>query len=572
MAAAQSWVQDLQRSVQDAVKAMEGARKPSMRTSQANSLNMNVIKKFAAGEIELAQMESGGGVTGLVNAVKVHKDSDAVVGKCAAALQIYVLGGGTSKQRAFLKSNAIPYFVNSIRESTNPSDALAVLNLLLMFTTTKSAVSRMQDSSAVDHVLRMLSAKPDSGATVSAALMFLCNVCVGHKASKLELQKKKGIEAVVACMELYSTDVKVQQSSALLMRTLASECEETKNDIALHGTGPLLTVMSKSSGEKDAVHQACNALINVTSKSLKNRSLIQVNNGLPVLTHILTVWRTNKDICADALALLRNTINGDENAPKFVSDIDGCINAVCEAMIENDDSHEVQLRGAQVLRYAMFAEENRALLQAGRGVLAIAGAIRYATDHKTIGEEFYIDVLLALGNACFNNQENKTRAGKVGALGFAVKLLFGHRDMLNVQEAGLRLLRCLTEDNEFNARLAASHKCLSLCTMDLVGHADSADICENGFALLLNLCYCREMLERMLEADVENIVITTLEEKHPNNRIVQIQGQRFLLVLQTEPQEVTDNPSQIANRYEDYIDEVVLPTRSSGSLKRALCG
>lgn len=152
-----------------------------------------------------------------------------------------------------------------------------------------------------------------------------------------------------------------------------------------------------------------------------------------------------------------------------------------------------------------------------------------------------------------------------------IKLLFNHRDLLAVQEAGLRLLRCLTEDNEFNARLAASEKALNLCTMDLVGHADNADVCENGLALLLNLCFSREMLEKMLEGDVENIVVTTLE-RHPRNRIVQIQGQRILIVLQTEPENVTDNPSQIANRYEDYIDEVVLPTRSSGSLRRALCG
>uniref|UniRef100_A0A7S0G193 Armadillo repeat-containing protein 8 n=1 Tax=Rhodosorus marinus TaxID=101924 RepID=A0A7S0G193_9RHOD len=497
----------------------------------------------------------------------------AIVGSILNIGDLLWARGLMAKPRTCLERDTLESLAGALREHQKDFSIEGALGVLTLCVPSNQALKVIQEVDVLGTVTELLiSSTTISAHGVRRALLLLWQICRETSDLGRSLLKIEGLEAILKQLDLYRTDRLLTDSATLLLSKVTIDSQEISDEDAEECASVLFRVLQFFLHERAIVYQSCVALRNITSQRDVCRSLVQQESSLRVLVRILQEWAMEEYVCADSLALIRNAVVGDSDVAEILFRTEAAMESVASAMQNHNHSYEVQFRGAQVLRYAAFIAANRMRICQARGIHSISKALAYAKSVKSRDDEFHMNVILALGNACFNHQENKFMAGKTGALSQMVELLFRHRDQVQIQVAGLRTLRCLTDDNEFNARIAAGEEVLSLCTMDLVGHVENPDICENGFALLLNLCYCREMLERVLEADVENIITSIIETKHPNNRIVQIQSQRLLVVIQTPPQEVLDNPSLIANRYEDYIDEVVLPTRSSGVFRRALCG
>lgn len=417
-----SWEKEFQRCVQEVGLAVDSSRRPSVRAAITGTLNTNVLKAFGNGGIDLDQFVSGGGVTSLVNCLKIFKETDRVVEAVARAFELYVVRGGKEYQKTILKSNAIPNLVATISKTQSTSAAEVVVRVLYIYTPTTAALEHMISSDIVEKLCSLISVHSNSVNLLTTSIQVLTNVCVGREDLKVSFKNHGGIAAVAKAMEANEVQLSINESAAILLRTVGSDSEEIQDEIARLATAPLMNVLKRFVNNRTTAHQACNALTNVTSTNLKNRDLVLASDGAKVLVPLLQRWMDDKEIAADALALIRNTVVGKiDSARRLADQSEDFIGTVCQAMLKNEESHEVQLRASQVLRYACFAEENRQRVRDARGISAIAGAILYANNFKTTGEEFYVNVILALGNACFNASENKNSAGKSGALSEAVR-------------------------------------------------------------------------------------------------------------------------------------------------------
>ncbi|KAA8494707.1 Protein aardvark [Porphyridium purpureum] len=325
-----------------------------------------------------------------------------------------------------------------------------------------------------------------------------------------------GIIALVAnAMSSNLQDQALQAVGTLLLSLLAAL---KKKDVCIKivqdgGIESLCRAMDTYTGNSSIQSQGCDVLFLVTSalddKAVQDR--VRSARGIPVIIQDIAAYEQSPGFLQIAIQILaslarKNTANQEE-----ISELNG-IEVILNAM-RNQMTHEgVLLAGCQALRFLGFSRENRTRIGDADGVEMVVTAIKQLQTNPAA----LLVVLKSLNNVTFDNLQNKSAAGRCGAIQLTVEIMDLNRNSGELQEDGCRLLRNLAEGVELNQRIMVDVGGLSSVLFAMTTHPNYLGICEHSCAALLVLAKNDMLLSNVNVADVRRLVESRLEMHREN--------------------------------------------------------
>eukprot|EP00173_Palmaria_palmata_P000183 Plantae.Rhodophyta-Palmaria_palmata.ctg10894.p1 GENE.Plantae.Rhodophyta-Palmaria_palmata.ctg10894~~Plantae.Rhodophyta-Palmaria_palmata.ctg10894.p1 ORF type:complete len:615 (+),score=105.26 Plantae.Rhodophyta-Palmaria_palmata.ctg10894:235-1845(+) len=347
----------------------------------------------------------------------------------------------------------------------------------------------------------------------------LCNMAFGNTTSKKRIGRVGGINGVVRAMEHHASDAELQARCCLALRNLT--CGSRVNQwIAGRAKAMEAIVDSVKSLPQfpDVQYQGCVALANLCTEEPDNRIRALDCGVIELVIPVLRANPENASMAEHILGLLRCLLHDSKESQKLVAEEDG-VDLVVGALRQHVLHEKVLKNGCEVIRYLMFAAENRMTMYNCGGLEVLVRVLRESSQWKSVAES----CLYALGNSAYDFIESKIAIGRHGGIAILVDCMSSHMDCSIIQEHGCRALRNIADSDDLNIMLLGESGAVDSCIFACSGYPENAQIQEHALAMLYNMTFNDEHLRRMKGLDIDR-VLAHAKLTHTSNVAVQSQA------------------------------------------------
>lgn len=482
----------------------------------------NPLKAFIASEtITVEKFRNSGGLRSIVVIIQKHRTcSDVIHYGCSTLAAFSLYERSTVKE--LVKVGAIESVVAAVHaQAERGTDDACVSALKVLRNLTQNEENRAQiyKSSGLEAVCKTMKYHNGSERTLSHAALVLSNLTFGNIEMKEAVGMLGGLEAIAKGMREHKDYQAMQARGSLALRNLCFQCDYNQGLAAEVGViEALISSIDWYMDDREVVHQCCIALANLSNVSERNRQKIVEAGGASILVKLMKTYPDSNSANDDAIAIIRNIAVGNTEAQMEIG-MSGGLGCLCRA-IEKFAKHErIPDKVCTAIRYLCFLPENRVKVRDSHGVEAIVGALKANIDRVGTVE----NALLAIGNATFESEENKSVVGRCGGITAIIEAVERHRLSEQIQEHGCRVLRNLSDGFELNRKLEAENGAINMGVFAMMGCPDNASVQEQACAMLLNISLSEMFLERLRKADVGRLGEKALSS-HPKHRGVQLQA------------------------------------------------
>lgn len=500
-------------------------RKANVGNSDAGFSKIS-LKAFATSEhVTVEKFEHSGGVKILVSAIRKNAYSSKVADygcRALAAITLYQ----NSAIAEMIKGGAIdgfPTVLDAQAEQGTENACVSVLKTIRNLTQTAENRSQIWKAAGIEAIVKAMNKHMDSARVLSHSSLVLSNLAFGNAEIKEAVGALGGISAICEGMKKHKDSQAVQARGCLALRNLCFQSDENQRIAGENGgAAALLDAIELYKEDREVVHQSCVALMNLSNVSEENRARIVEAKGGEKLVKLMQTYKDSSTVNDDCISIIRNIAVGSSAAQLEIG-VNGGVASICEGMVKFPKNEKMAGKACTALRYLCFLPENRVKVHDYQGIEAIIGTLKYHTSNVGVVE----NALLAIGNATFESEENKTVVGKCGGIVVIINAVEQHRMNVEIQEHGCRVLRNLADGLEFNRRLEAESGGIRTAVFAMMGFPENASVQEQASAMLLNMSLSASNKEKMEEADVARLAEKAVNA-HSKHRGVQLQAGSLL--------------------------------------------
>lgn len=330
-------------------------------------------------------------------------------------------------------------------------------------------LSHHQTSDAVQSVGLDLVASLCSESAANREIASICNgvgVLIGLLRSP-ERTKAKSVERILlaiyeCCKDNEHSKKAAGESGGISVTLSAITSHRSEAGIQIHGLR-VLEALARESADNMSVMRECGAL-DVILAAMRSESSCRFTHELA--TNIL------------------GTLLRDHEQTQIVLGVKNGVIDVVRALHLAAGSSTATMSACVCLRYLAFEEDNRRRMAACNGVQAM---IEAAEQMKVFTTESITTVLLALGNATFDDPANKSAASKSGGVSTLVSIMAIHEDNVEVVEYVCRVLRNTSHSRQSTKKACYKQGAVAAVAAAMKNHVDIAGIQEHGAAMLINM-------------------------------------------------------------------------------------
>lgn len=522
----ESLVKEGRKMVTLLLEAIEKDNQIATKHDPSLAFSQNPLKAFATSEsISVEKFRNSGGLRSIVIAIRKHcVSSDVVDFGCRALGALTLHEKSTVKE--LVKVGAIDSIVKAIatQASMGTDDAcVSALKTLRNLTQTEENRTQILKSFGIEAVVKAMTENCERPRTLSHGALVLSNLAFGNPQIKEAVGNLGGIAAIARGMKDHKDFQAMQARGSLALRNLCYQSEENQKIAGENGAAvELLAAIESYNDDREVVHQSCVALANLSNVSEANRLRIVEAGGVSVLVKLMQTYAESSTVNDDCISIIRNIAVGSSDAQLEIG-LTGGVACICHAMKTFPKHDKIADKSCTALRYLCFLAENRVKVRESRGIEAILDALQTNVNSSSAVE----NALLAIGNATFGCEENKSIVGRYGGISVIINAVQQHRLSVEIQEHGCRVMRNLADGCEFNRRLEAENGGINTGVFAMMGYPDNASVQEQACAMLLNISFSAANIERLEQADVHRLAEKAINV-HSKNRGVQLQAGSLL--------------------------------------------
>lgn len=510
------------------LEAMEEDRKNNKRPDSSAGFSKISLEAFAKATnvaVSVEKFKNSGGIANIISAIRCHRSSSATVDfgcRTLAALTLYE----KTVVEELMAVAGIEVLVIALEAQADGGTEDACVSLLkCVRSLTQTAENRKSiwKSGGIEAIVLSMTKNMESARVLSHGALVLSNLAFGSIEIKEAVGNLGGLSAIAESMKRHRDSQAVQARGSLAVRNLCFQSEDNQHIAGECGAAAVLVAaIEKYMDDREVVHQSCVALMNISNVSEANRVRIVEAQGGATLVKLMQTYADSATVHEDCISIIRNVAVGSSGAQLEIG-LHGGVACVCKAMEKFPKNDKMADKACTALRYLCFLPENRIKVQECRGIEAIIGALKVNIENVSLVE----NALLALGNATFESEGNKTVVGKCGGILAIINAVEQHRMKEHIQEHGCRVLRNLADGFEFNRRLEAESGAIKTGVFAMIGFPESPSVQEQACAMLLNIALSVTNLEKLADADVERLAEKALNS-HSKHRGVQLQAGSLL--------------------------------------------
>ena len=509
------------------------------------AFSKNVLKAFAAAEsVSADKFVQSGGLKSIMAAIKAHATSSEVVEfgcRSILALTIY----DTKIIDETVNVNGIEYIIDIV--GTQAADAkeegkVCAIKMLRNMTQTEENRARIVSLNGIEAMIDVMKKSTESPRVLSHSALVLSNLTFGNANIKTKVGELGGITSIAKAMADHIDFQAMQARGSLALRNLFYSSEANQRIASECGAiQALVQAVERYQDDREVVHQSCVALTNLSNENVENRELIVQEKGAGVAVHLMKKYENSATVHDDAISIIRNIAVGSSQAQEEIG-ANGGTALICRALEVFGKDQKIVDKSCMALRYLCFHAPNRQIVYENKGLERLSTVIKdYISNAKTVEH-----ALLAIGNATFQNNENKAVIGRCGGIVTIIKAVEQHRMNASIQQHGCRVLRNLSDGFELNRRLQAESGAITTAVFAMMGFPDDVAVQEQTCAMLLNIGQSPANIEALRKADVGRLAEKAIS-LHNKHRGILLQAGSLLDLLNgfsTSGEESTSSPTQ----------------------------
>ncbi|CAN8070394.1 unnamed protein product [Agarophyton chilense] len=514
-------VKEARKNVTELLEAVE-KDKAATPDDHSYTFSQNPLKVFSSADVvTVDKFVMSGGIRSISMAMKKHASSSAVVSSATKTLVAMMFYDPSITENA-LKAGVIESLITALFaqvDADNEEAKVFTLKALRGFTQDEERRKEIYEGKGLEGIIAIMNRNTDNPRVLSHAALLLSNLAFGNPQIKDATGAMGGIAAICNGMFTHLNHQGMQARGSLALRNLSYNSELNHKIAGENGAAQaLIKTIQQFPNDREVAHQSCVALVNLSSANEENRKRIVKADGAPLFVKMMRMHPDSVTVNDDCVSIIRNISVGNPEGQVELGNCGG-VAEVCKVMRKFEKRAQLAVKACAAVRYLSFLPENRDRVCSEGGMEAVVNILKFHSADPKIVEQ----ALLAIGNATFQHDENKTRTGKCGGIVEIIKALEKHRLNSGIQEHGCRVLRNLADNCEFNSALEAENGAVYAGSLAMMGFPDNASIQEQASAMLLNITLNAVSLEKVARGDVARLAEKALA-MHPKHRGVQLQA------------------------------------------------
>lgn len=521
----QRLVQEAKKTVGQLLEAIERDRATSVNES-GYSFSQNPLKAFASADVvTVDKFVASGGLRSICMAMQKHSSSSDVVNTACGTLVTLMFYESSIVEDA-VRAGAIGSIISAIFAQAGSGSEDAIVSALKALRGMTQSEERRKDifeQEGPKAVVAVAQKTADNPRILSHAALLLSNLAFGNAEIKDATGYLGGLTAICQGMLRHPDHQAMQARGSLALRNLCYNSELNQRLAGESGAAEaLIKAITNYIEDREVVHQSCVALGNLSNTNEENRTRIIEAKGISILVKMMQMHSKSQTVNDDCISVLRNIVVGNVDGQIQIGACGG-VACICLALETFEKHGKIVGKACAAIRYLCFLPENRDRVRSEKGMEAIVKILKVHCGEPNIVE----NALLAIGNATFEHEENKTAVGRCGGISQIVKVLEQHRLSASIQEHGCRVLRNLADKCDFNRALQAESGAVYAGVLAMMGFPENASVQEQACAMLLNIAFSAAAIEKVAQGDAARLAEKALS-MHQKHRGVQLQAGSLL--------------------------------------------
>lgn len=424
------------------------------------------------------------------------------------------------------KESVIPILMEAINQYRHdPLVADRALTTLRRFIVSPKCRRALGESGAVETIASIMNTHNLRVRIAAQGCLALGNLCY-HEDGNKDRVLEHGITVIVAAMALHTEAEQTQAWGALALRNCTSSLDEEAEG-PLGAVEVLVAALERYTRSDVVVSNSLAALSNIARTKGKD-AIVQAGGVSVLLTTLRTNFR-NQKLSELGLSLCVGVIEDDAICAFFGDQ--GGVETVTSILEYHKGDAAISCLGSAVLRVLAFNAQNRKRFANCGTLRAVVAALSTVAAEEAPGN---VNVVMkALANVAFDSESMRVDAGKLRVIELTMSIMLRLSKSELVAEAGMRVIRNLTDQNKDNGAVLIGHP-QGLTNIAWIGRThgtSSSGVAEHTIACLVNLSVTRRFAA-VIKANLSiEKLVQDLRSAHSSNRTVVGQALKLKSIL-----------------------------------------